>query len=173
MTLAKVIQNSNINEEAIEIQGPAGWIPLLAAPHRASQRDIHRLYQLYGDKFVRNDPRSWEIERNYATLYEGTDHLYQTVKAQQEITREWICTRLIRIANAVQTFTHDIWEVIQELSEEQQTTTNRILMMTHLNDAIAFLQTSNAEWQKQQALYQQDLDQPATHIIAEAARTSY
>jgi len=88
MTLTEFIQNSNINKEAIEIQDLAGWIPLLAAQHRVSQRDICQLYQLYGDEFVRNEPRNRETEQNYATLYDGTYYLYETFKAQHEITWE-------------------------------------------------------------------------------------
>jgi len=71
-------------------------------------------------------------------------------------------TELMRIANAAQKFTNDVWAAIQ-LRDQEKTNEdiNRDTRLLRGKDAVQFLQVATQQWLEEQAVWDQNCEDRA------------
>jgi hypothetical protein len=156
----EVYNDTSPVNDTVEIREPASWLRQLVHQHHQAQADLHRLRQICGGQFDRDDRRIRAIERNYVSLFEGMRYIYHQAQADEKASHEWIQTELMAAANASQNFTLEVWREIVTRSEETgQQATYQAMQITRINDALTFLQTADLQRNQEQVVFRQNLEE--------------
>jgi len=146
-------------EEGLEISNPAGWVRAIIHRQGQAESDMRHLLDLCDNTVDRTDRRIRGIERAYYALQQGANYVYERMQAQEEIAEEWVRSELMVAANAYQTFTRQIWEVIIERTQEAEVQRmHQQTQVTRMHDAIAFLGEANIARNQHFAVFQGNVE---------------
>jgi len=146
-------------EQSLELANPTVWLRTLVKQQKQAEEDLKELVRACGNTVDHTDQRIQRIEHAYQALAEGTRYVYDRCNANQEIEETWVRSELAAAANAYQTFTRNVWQVIVEWTNE--TTERQVCQTTQLarvNDALAFLGEANTARSQHLATFQGNVE---------------
>jgi len=154
-----VVTNVPANNESVDLPNPPAWIRQMAVMYRQAQRNLLQYQCLLGDAYDRSSAQIQTIERNYNALTDAIRYLYQQSQADQSASQDWVQTELIQVANAARDFTTDVWQEMAIHAEDIPRANHyQAVQLTHLDDALALLQSANHHQNQQQAAFQSNVE---------------
>jgi len=131
-------------EQAMEIANTVVWVRTLVRQQRQAENDLQQLTELCGNAYDRTDRQMQQIEQVYQALVEGTRYVYGRVHTNEKIAEDWIRSELTVAANAYQSLTRNIWQVIIERTNEaNERQICQATQLARVNDALSFLAEAN------------------------------
>ena len=124
-----------------------------------------------GSAYHRSDKWIQCIKEMYTQITGAIKYIYGQAQANVWASSHWMQTELMRMANAAQKFTNDVWAAIQLWDQEK--TNEDINRDTHLlrgKVAVQFLQVATQQWLEEQAVWNQNCEDRAVQQQAATVR---
>jgi len=154
-----LVTNVPANNESVDLPNPAAWIRQMAGIYRQAQCDLLQYQCLVGEAYNRSSVQIQRIERNYDALTNAIQYLYQQAQADQSALQDWVQTELVQVANAACDFTTDVWQEMAIHAEDISRANHyQAVQLTHLDDALALLQSANHQRNQQQAAFESNVE---------------